>query len=1843
MSTTIGETISKLQNELRDYIEATYHISDPFLIEQRRNLLNSNGVIHQLPFLESTPKYQAGKKYSDSGLDSSIFELFQMLSGDQHRLIYDPPYTHQAQAVEKTLVEGRDIVVMTGTGSGKTECFLLPILGKLIREATNRSNSFSSYDAVRAIIMYPMNALVNDQLGRLRLLLGDKRVIDSFQKRAGRPARFARYTSRTLYPGIRTTQKDQTKLKPIKKYYIQNLIDSQSRDEKIHNRANTIINELRIHGKWPIKENLQSWYGKDRERWEKNGEFVRCNTMQGDAELLTRHEVQTAPPDILVTNYSMLEYMLMRPIESSIFDKTRIWLHENPNEKLFLIIDEAHLYRGASGAEVALLLRRLRARLSVNPDRILAICTSASFDNPKYACDFAAGLTGKDPSGFDTVTGDRDLHSNCSEGTESEAEILAAINIDEFYKAEKSARLTHIEPFLEYRGVKIDGELHALLYEALQDFSPLGRLVNFTMGTARSLNKLSKHLFPNTNRNLADRATTVLIALGSLARKNPQEPGLLPCRIHSFFRGLPGLWVCLNPNCSEVPQNQRSNRNNPTGRLFSQPRDICGCGARVFELYTCRNCGTAYARAYTDNLDDPRFLWNEMGSRMRTETGEYSEMKPIDILLQEPSKITRPPPVPFDLDIVTGRANVGGSRENIRQVYLQPQNHGEENTPQNRTLGQFFPCAVCNNKPHYGYSPVQDHQTSGDQPFQALVTKQIDVQPPGPQTATQFAPLRGRKTLIFSDSRQTAARLAPNLKNLSMRDALRPLLLYGFNRYSTLEKEADLDYSYLAILIAAHQTDVRIRPEVTTEDFANNRGVLHKEIEQGLLENPSIFSNFAKRFIKRRPPVAILSTIYDILFANYYGLEELGLASIVERVDLKQKLIEKLPKIPGLVENDEQKIALVRNWIRSWKNPWRIWLSANPDDWRNNSTNSNNRHIQTHSTGIFKNFKQTYLSNENFKQTFKNDWLPTLLNEFCIPKPSGEYMMYGENLTLMLDGKWAYCQTCRTVQRPFPGRSICVNCGHDTVETIDLDTNEVFKARKGYYRNPSRLLLNENHPPVSLIAEEHTAQLNAAQIEEVFSKAEEYELLFQDVNLDLGSSGVGGSAIDVLSCTTTMEVGIDIGNLSGVALRNMPPGRANYQQRAGRAGRRANAVATVIGYASSDSHDEHYFRNPEEMISGSVQAPRLTLDNLGITKRHVTAFLLQRYHQVRCKNILPSNQPADLFSVLGSVNDFRNQGSLLNINDLEEWLRKNEAQLCEEIDDWLPNQLSDGHRNTLLEKFISLCLEDISNAIKIDLNLEGETENNNEESLEIQSHEGDTSNFGRATAEKLLNRLLYKGVLPRYAFPTDVANFYIFDTTKSKRLRKVFEYTPSQGLVTALSQYAPGKHVWIDGKLWQSGAIYSPIPEETLRAWESKRLYFECSHCQFAMTKPKHQASKGEVRNCPACESISSFGPARWWMRPPGFAHPCYVAPLTRPEDQPARSYATRAKLETSTGSETDWTIVNEKIRTFTTQDHLLVTNRGPKNDGYNYCVRCGTIEPIARPSTSRTISGSHPNPIAGEVEPDCPGGRASQGIVLGTDFLSDILLISLSVNSPISLGPGLPSTEAALRTLCEALDVAATKILNLEPGEIQAEFRPALTEDGVRGLEAEIYLYDTLPGGAGFSPMAGLEGIQLFERALMILEDCPDNCDRSCYRCLRSYKNKFEHEHLDRFVGAELLQYLIHNKEPRINSDRESLLTEQLFKDIARQELEDITVRKEVPIEVPGIGQVTAPILITTKNSRRMIVGLCHSLTQEHFSNPRLNEIHENSGDTEVFPANEILVRRNLPAITSKIIDELT
>jgi hypothetical protein len=1468
------------------------------------------------------------------------------------------------------------------------------------------------------------------------------------------------------------------------------------------------------------------------------------------------------------------------------------------------------------------------------------ICATASFKDANYAPLFGAQLTGVPSNTFVAIEGDFAWRPHAAVGTKRDAEVLAEIDLAAFYSlASDAARLELIRPFIDYRGVRVADTLEVMLYVALSDFPPLGLLINSSMKQALPVAGLGHDLFPDAPQAEGDVAATVLMALGSMARIDPKAPGLLPCRIHNFFRGLAGLWVCMDASCRELAEEERSGF---CGKMYSQPRERCECGARVHEYYTCRFCGTSYARGYTDDVDNPSALWSEPGHRLRMEDGETAALLPLDMLLEEPNP-TRPLAEPAGYDLETGRLNPNQLGPRMRTVFLRhdrttPPADDEDIVDQSfEARGQFIPCACCGEVARFGRSTVQDHQTKGDQPFQALVARQIRIQPPNSTTASRFAPLRGRKVLVFSDSRQVAARLAPNLQMYSTRDSLRSLIAWGYRKLGAvgpIRPLLNLDDLYLAILLASKTLSVRLRPELKAAETFAGEETVELAVSEGSTESDYGLLFLLTKMRSEAPPQALLEDIVTTVQDRFLGLEALALASLCERSELTSRL-EKLPDIPGLAETPESKIALARAWLRCWRS-YGFWLSRMPTSWWKRPRIHGVSVKGKKGKGRF-DAMETVIKDKAARKVFNEKWTPELLSLFSTDM-GGEYQFRGSELSLLFDGLWVRCAICKSVHRPIPGVGHCFDCGSETVNALDPENDPVFLARKGYYRRPVMAALGEPAvEPMALIAAEHTAQLNAPQNEDVFSKAEENELLFQDVAPALGKASRRATAIDVLSSTTTMEVGIDIGALSGVALRNMPPGRANYQQRAGRAGRRGNAVATVVAFGSADSHDEHYFAEPDAMIRGDVIDPKLTLDNREITRRHIRAFLLQNYHQDRLPNV-DVTQPHDLFSVLGSVSAFRSAKSILNIQDLEDWLTENEKALQSRVSSWIPRELSADDRSDLLARLKDDCISTIKGAISGLPQEEVRPTTDDEEELSEETPEEDGENPDQTpNSGQLLDRLLYRGVLPRYAFPTDVATFHVFDGARSSRFRPIMRFAPSQGLPIALSQYAPGKQIWISGKCYSSGAIYSVMADDRFQAWQSKRLYCECSACGFARTFEIGEIDRGEKQDCRACGSANTFGEARYWLRPPGFAHPIDEEEVTSPDDMPETSYATRAKLTMQTPSdESKWTEVNERVRVLKERKHLLVSNTGPKREGYSYCVKCGRIE--ASSAATSLLSAPHNKPYPDEKEPVCGAAATTRHIVLGTDFITDIALFSMQVEPPLRLRPGQYPTDVALRTVSEALAKAASQLLEIEPGELMAEYRPSLTQEGREGLKAEIFLYDTLPGGAGFASQLVDCGNALFQRALTLMKTCPENCDASCYRCLRSFKNKFEHRLLDRNVGAELVEYLLTGKLPDFAAERLRDSTNLLYNDLLRQGLDGITLAPDAELQVAGHPTVGITILAVRSSGERFLIALSSPLTSDYAASASVRELLAQGTDLQPIIVNELLVRGNLPAATREV-----
>jgi hypothetical protein len=1824
-----------MREALASYIEATYHLSNPKVVRLRRRLLMQGGVA-QTPYIESTPTYIGDRPFASLDLDRNVREFLTSIAAEESGgLLFDPPYEHQAQALEKTMcaeASGTGIVVTTGTGSGKTESFLLPVLARLADEAIHRPEHFATR-AVRALLLYPMNALVNDQLGRLRTLFGASPVRKFFISAAGRPAKFGRYTGRTLYPGIREGKRDQKRLKTLE-YYLKIEDGARAGDAKYQ----ALLQILKEKGRWPAKpdsflgafDGLRNWYGKPHQHWENAGVPLRANERPEDPELLTRHEIQNASPDLLVTNYSMLEYMLLRPIEREIFADTRAYYEANPDETFFLILDEAHLYRGANGTEVAYLIRRLLDRLGLPPSRVIVIATSASFSDGESAAEFVAGLSGLDKGRIQTLRGDKRAFEPAGEGSIALAAALAEVPLNALQSSSPADRakvlaslvahakrngarkvsLTradsgHDEVIATVRGrdgcgleveelavvpsgltvetdqaflivndVRTDtgrvsfsrthnlgtatsetcdwneDDLPSALATVLEGLPVLGRLRNITSGAASSTDpvastraawaftELPRALFPTADPDTAVAAVDALLELASLARSTPGAPPLLPARVHMLFRGLPGLWACANPQCDQIPESERGG---PTGALYADARQNCRCGSQVYELHSCRDCGLSVVRANVGAPTGVEHLWQDNG---RAYAGDTGVIQPIHVCLEDPLPQKAGTVRPVYLDLASGR--IDGSGTFNREVWLPP-----VSSP---TLFEKCPrCgAACGDTEIGG---ISDLQTKGEQPFKELITVQVLEQPPRPESHT---PLQGRKALVFSDGRQAASRLAGDMKTFSFRDSLRPLLLTGMAALCHPTYRPSLNDAPLAVALGAAKFGVRLRPIGPDDGVMDAAGrdavrlINNKDAEnedfRGLTSQTS-----------NNAPLSVFQSIYAVLQDDHTGLFPLALAMLrpkltkTEHQRLNEEL--KLPIVAG-VAPDEVRTSLIELWLWQAMRRHAIKLQFTPS----------NIEAATGSSGIrlwngkFSQVIAKGLEQRGLKSWIKGDFLtgcePVFRAVFSHGE-KGDYHVQAGRVTLdpADTTEWLRCDRCTKVS---PSNALlgatCGYCG-GTAKTIDPAGDAVFRSRKAFYRRLWERLSDpdDTYVPHQLIAEEHSAALNDSGLANAMSRNEAYELRFQDIPIE--QDGRVGSPIDILSCTTTMEVGIDIGGLTAVALRNVPPGRANYQQRAGRAGRRGAGLSTIVMFCGADSHDQSFFRDPAPIVAGPAPDPILNLDNPVIVRRQALAYLIGRFQQARIDTVGGS---ADVFSSLGTVADFiKGNEDEFSLAGLKQWIADGRKALGADLERLFTRHCSALEADPLLDSFPDMLEQALALptvAAPPPPQSDAPKEDNDTEDEEMEdAHDED---HGVIDNGKLLDRLFDVGLLPKYAFPTDVATFSVFevdtDPWNPKRL-----YSPQLGLNAALSQYAPGHEVYVDSQRYISLGLYSEYEDDRFQAFKDRRLYYQCRVCNYADLKSPTEGYIDETRDCPACASRGALGPARRWVRPTGFSHPPSITALPPDFDAGTRSRPTRATLdslqfarEVRIGGEfwplgTGWEGWGDTKT-------LVVTNRGTLSAtdyGFNYCNKCGRIEPADfDPTLRRLRSGqSHPRPRPSRPKESVECDGTPTKVVLGNEFKTDVVVFRLALPVDWSFNPDRPSTTIAARSAVEALRRAACRLEDLEPNDIDGDFRFA-PGDGTRQY-IDLYLYDQAAGGAGFVKTAARDPQRLVNDALEVLDHC--DCDDSCYQCLRSYKNRYEHDLFDRRIGADLLRAAFQGVGLRLDPVREDFALNRLATDL--------------------------------------------------------------------------------------------
>lgn len=752
MHLTPSEAFEHIKESMIEYLETAYKIAHPAIFAERGEILRQRGVVAQAPFIEATPAFPPANKLVELEKLYPHIVPAGLAALVQHGVPVDrfPLYTHQEEALLTAFGDHPNLLVATGTGSGKTESFLLPILADILREAPSwepiaDQEHPGRFDpqrgwlhsrrherrpaAMRALVLYPMNALVNDQLSRLRRILA-RGASPEWQKDhlQGNVIHFGMYTGMSQPTG--------------------NWAYKQPRDrfaaylEKLRQDWEKLRVDLRDTGTWPHPDST---------------------------EMLCRWDIQAAPPDILVTNYSMLEYMLVRPIESNIFELTRRWLESTPDARLTLVLDEAHTYTGAKGTEVAYLVRRLKERLGLpsGSPKFRAIATTASV--PEGADDqlleFISDLFGEPVSRFTLIRTGNAAQVIPIRQASSKALYAFGRFYERFSLSDPLPAIEQLASELELGPVDTQVDPQVALYTLLEQNRDIDWVRQRTARRATLLDALAEECWQGLSiAEERKRATAGILAAGSFARASalPDTPPLLSMRVHGFFRGVSGIWACMDPDCPVGPPLPPRVTSRPIGKLYMDPRPWCDCGARVLEMFSCRHCGLLYLGGIPDSVQGSLWPWSDDLS------GAREDIQQVQIFGVEASDANA---------ACEYRSTRTTLSTHPHDTYARPI-YPTEPAQENDVLVSQFPgqCPRCRNYREPGKDGreiIEPLRTKGPRTFSIVAEDGFRVQP---RAAYGSPPNYGRKALLFTDSRQEAAQLAADLRDDHYNDIFRQLV-----------------------------------------------------------------------------------------------------------------------------------------------------------------------------------------------------------------------------------------------------------------------------------------------------------------------------------------------------------------------------------------------------------------------------------------------------------------------------------------------------------------------------------------------------------------------------------------------------------------------------------------------------------------------------------------------------------------------------------------------------------------------------------------------------------------------------------------------------------------------------------------------------------------------------------------------------------------------------------------------------------------------------------------------------------------------------------------------------------
>lgn len=1655
----VKSTHDALKNKLLNYINTVYlGQNDALRLACEKDIMQS-GVLYQEPYIEANHSYVTCKQgISNSDLDPEIKKILTMMI-QKNLGVFENPYKHQLESLE-AFYQGKDLFVATGTGSGKTECFMWPMVSKIALEYKNSPETWKKR-GFRAIMLYPMNALVSDQMGRLRKMIGNGEnafhsILNELVPNRRIP-QFGMYTGRTQYCGdMNETQNKQ-------------IADTLEKD--IINQPGEIKEKLIEMGKYPSKKSLEDFVSKLR-----NSDYPLTDLC--DAELITRQEMQQFCPDILITNYSMLEYMLIRPIENSMWENTIDWLNSDANNKLLFIIDEAHMYRGSSGGEVALLVRRVLHKLGISRDRVQFILTSASVpsepekvkDIYKFACDLSAQKL--ENNNFKLITGE-DEPVQIS-GKDFDPSILMKFEIDKLQKewdikSKAIANLGDLLGFNKCMNFSDEANVEIWLYDNLMKCNPMLRIMKRTRGNAVAFTELSNIAFPddvfkNKEKMVIEKATSVLLAVAPLA-KNKNGQVLYPARLHMFFRGLQGIYACANPECTE----KQDDNNLKLGKIYlEKPGSRCKCGGMIYELLNDRACGALLLKGFRDDTEHEHpFVWNDTGALYDQNFKEvHYYVIPNDGTFKRSGNVK----IGW-LNSITGRLDEIHDHDN-EEEYLHVAYSTDEVKGRPNIL-TFKTCPKCSKRAF----EATDFSTKGNEPFFNLVSEQFYIQPGVPKY--KHLDNEGRKVLLFSDSRQRAAILAKDLTKAADEDAMKKALTVAavqLQKWAIDEnKDPTMDLLYIAFLKVAYENKLNFF-------YGNSENELRDDIDtmETIYKRKNGQINFSKSKSRFNAPEQYYEHLLKQMCSNFRSLTDVALCWI-EPIDVDDMFyeIEELFETANIEMSIDEFKVLFSVWAMEIMTSEYALGHNIADSVRKNITSYHIRLGVQDSNKLPPKIRKMCEGHGFNKEQI--DIIAQALSKFLSKNTEAtnpnKYLNL-EMLTLKFgeDHSWLKCPRCGGIF-PFDIWSKCAHCG---IGAPKIMTEKEYEGISFWRKPVISAVHGEPHALMTRInTEEHTAQLSHKdQRQNTWSTTEDFEMRFQNLHID------NDRPVDILSCTTTMEVGIDIGSLTAVGLRNIPPMRENYQQRAGRAGRRSAAISTIVTFTDNRPHDSYYFAHPEKIISGEPRTPWIDIKNSKLVERHINVICFNEFFKKIGKGI-------DRVGILEFFNSFYDEFS-----DYVKKVKENDIS----NDILIPNEIQ-------------------FSFVKYKLKLVAELDNLQKKVNEFPDEYKDEE----LNEISVLDTLLETGVFPTYSFPKDIVGFHIENHKGSKIIQK-----PDRSLDTAISEYAPGRLVVVNKRTYKSGGIYSF--HSKYRAGEQEhpaRPFFESKEYKKTIYLCDNHSCNWmgleSQSECPFCGGTSIV--SQTLLKPWGFAPVNGI--YTKESDANAELTYAEEPSYSITPKETEMieSDAYENLRfAKRNEDPLVIINKGPDSKGFMVCQDCGAAVPG---DDERVFAAEHVGKPYRHPQKmyDCHHSSVIN-TYLGSQFLTDLVVYEITLDTrKINTNPeGLWICRAA-QTLAEAMVLAGGRLLDIEFNEIKSGYRIRYAYD-LKKVFIDIFLFDGLSSGAGYSAALADRTTELFDKAREVLKNCQNNCDSACHDCLMHYWNQRTHDNLDRFAALELLDW---------------------------------------------------------------------------------------------------------------------